>query len=263
MKKTRYLSMLAGVILLLAACRREPQSCPAVDPAPWGTLNGRVAAGDPIQFPVDDYRVAGPFTAFDSDGFFKNKYHAAEDIKKPAGSPVSAIADGNISYSGEKDGYGWLIIVDHPQANTYSLYGHLSPSRWARDRGAVDKGELIGYIGDGDENGYNDEVGWIAPHLHFAIRLGQRSSYTGNGDGRWMAGWTYNCPEELGWLQPSWFITAYAEEGPAIVADNLHKPTFFDRVPVAAIAYGVIFCVVNYRILAAIRRRRRAKQVAS
>ena len=45
-----------------------------------------------------------------------------------------AIADGEISFSGSKGGYGWLIIIDHPQANLYSLYGHLSPASLARDR---------------------------------------------------------------------------------------------------------------------------------
>ncbi|MCO5188928.1 MAG: hypothetical protein M9918_12150 [Anaerolineae bacterium] len=38
----------------------------------------------------------------------------------------------------------------------YSLYGHLSPSRWKLEDDAVmRRGELIRYLGDADENGGN------------------------------------------------------------------------------------------------------------
>jgi murein DD-endopeptidase MepM/ murein hydrolase activator NlpD len=260
MNKHTLVFSMVGVMLLLAACRQTPQSCPEVNRAGAGTLNDLVAASAPIQFPVDPYIVAGQFTSYANSSIFENKYHAAEDIMQTAGSPVYAMADGNISYSGKKDGYGWLVIIDHSQAKTYSLYGHLSPSRWARERGEVKQGELIGYIGDGDENGYNNEVGWIEPHLHFAVRLGKRSNYSGNGDQRWMAGWTYACPEELGWLHPSWFITAYAEEGAAIVADNPNAPTFFNRIDIPVIAYGAAFGIVFGQLFTAVRRRMKGKQ---
>ena len=70
----------------------------------------------------------------------------------PAGTPVYAVADGEISFSGPMGGYGWLIIIDHPQANLYSLYGHLSPGRWRMESGTVEKGEMIamksaGFVG--------------------------------------------------------------------------------------------------------------------
>ena len=61
----------------------------------------------------------------------------------PAGTPVYAVADGEISFSDPMGGYGWLIIIDHPQANLYSLYGYLRPSRRRMEPGTVEKGELI------------------------------------------------------------------------------------------------------------------------
>jgi len=134
------------------------------------------------------------------------EYHAAEDYHLPAGTPVYAIADGRISFSGPMGGYGWLIIIDHPQANIYSLYGHLSPSRWRLESGVVEKGDLIAYLGDPDENGGSPENP-LRPHLHFGIRAGQRTDYPGMGEWRWQAGWIKPCPQDLGWLQPSGVIT--------------------------------------------------------
>lgn len=109
------------------------------------------------------------------------QYHAAEDYHLPAGSPVYAMADGVISYSGPRGGYGWLIIIDHPRANIYSLYGHLSPSQWRLESGPVEKGGLIAYLGDPDENGGSPEQP-LSPHLHFAIRAGQRTDYPDGGE---------------------------------------------------------------------------------
>ena len=136
------------------------------------------------------------------------QYHAAEDYKRPAGTPVYALADGRISFSGTEGGYGWLIIIDHPQANLYSLYGHLSPSRWKLEAGSeVQRGDLIAYLGDSDENGGSEEEP-LEPHLHFGIRAGQTAGYPARGEWRYMAGWIRLCPQDLGWLQPSMIITS-------------------------------------------------------
>ncbi|MCA9935661.1 MAG: M23 family metallopeptidase [Ardenticatenaceae bacterium] len=195
--------------LLLAGCRQELADCPPVVSVPRSSLNGRISTDSPIQFPLDEYAVLGPFEASSSSGVFENKRHAAEDLEASPGTAVYAIADGEISFSGKAGGYGWLIIIDHPQTNTYSLYGHLSPSRWHRGTGPVAKGDLIAYIGDSDENGSSIKYGEMTPHLHFGIRQGQRTDYPKNGDWRWMAGWTTACPSEIGWLQPSQFILNY------------------------------------------------------
>lgn len=116
------------------------------------------------------------------------------------------MADGEVSFSGRMGGYGWLISVDHPQANLYSLYGHLSPSRWRiRSGSVVEKGQLLAYLGDDDENGGSDEQPLVT-HLHFGIRAGQRSDYPGKGEWRWQAGWINPCPADVGWLAPSTII---------------------------------------------------------
>ncbi|MEN8242295.1 MAG: hypothetical protein ABFS17_10270 [Chloroflexota bacterium] len=80
-------------------------------------------------------------------------------------------------------------------------------SMWAAEPGPVEKGELIGYLGDSDENGGSADNPLI-PHLHFGIRAGQRTKYSGSGEWRWQAGWIARCPQDLGWLQPSVIIAS-------------------------------------------------------
>ena len=211
--QSRLLTSSILLILLLAGCAQSPGPC---SPGLPEDLSGAAAfAGDdrlPFRFPLDEVSSdASPsFTNYcaSSDGpESAREYHAAEDFFRPAGTPVYAMADGNISFSGPMDGYGWLIIIDHPQATLYSLYGHLSPSRWRMESGAVEKGELVAYLGDSDENG-GSEKRPLVPHLHLGIRAGQRADYPGMGEWRWQAGWINPCPKDLGWLQPSAIITS-------------------------------------------------------
>jgi len=203
-----------GIILLAimsVSCISTAENCPPSIPVNI-TAAEQYAQDEslPFRFPLDDLRNnfvtdAANFADYGrtTRGF---EYHAAEDIHKPAGTQLYAIADGKISFSGPMGGYGWLIIIDHPQANLYSLYGHLSPSRWRLESGQVKKGDLIAYLGDSDENGGTKESP-LRTHLHLGVRAGQRSDYPARGEWRWMAGWIKPCPQDLGWLQPSIVIT--------------------------------------------------------
>ena len=210
------------VVLLLAACTTQyPESCPSNTPV--GLLDAEEIATDdslPFRFPLDEFTIDGalffgwfgvsnqcPPNAIECFDYPVRQYHAAEDYKRPAGTPVYAMADGRISYSDPAGGYGWLITIDHPLANLYSLYGHLSPSRWKLESGMkVKRGDLIAYLGDPDENGGSAESP-LEPHLHFGIRAGQTADYPAKGEWRYMAGWIRLCPQDLGWLHPSLIIT--------------------------------------------------------
>ncbi|MCJ7700387.1 MAG: M23 family metallopeptidase [Anaerolineales bacterium] len=211
--KQVYLTCSALLIFLLAGCAQGTRACPA---QPYADLSGVEAFSNdarlPFGFPLENVRSdsSSSFTLFcasSSGPESARKYHAAEDYFRPAGTPVYALADGEVSFSGPMGGYGWLIIIDHPQANLYSLYGHLSPSRWRLDSGPVEKGALIAYLGDSHENGGSAEHP-LEPHLHLGIRAGQRSDYPGMEAWRWQAGWIKPCPAGLGWLQPSVVITS-------------------------------------------------------
>jgi murein DD-endopeptidase MepM/ murein hydrolase activator NlpD len=199
---------------LLAACGWRASGSPDVCVRETYRVGADPLPDDaPFRYPLDRWRPGGIYRAHNTSGPFAGEFHAAEDCSAEPGTPVYAVADGVISFSGEKGGYGWLIIVDHPEHGVYSLYGHLSQRRWKKEEGVVEKGELIAYIGDSDENGSSRQYGHFSPHLHFAIRTGERSDYWGLGDGRWQAGWTRACPDSIGWLSPSRFIDSVAVGG--------------------------------------------------
>ena len=210
------------VVLLLSACSTQyPETCPSSTPVGLATA-GEIAADQnlPFSFPLDEspidetlffgwFGVSNECTPDIVDCYVypERLFHAAEDYKRPAGTSVYAMADGTITYSAPARGYGWLILIDHPQANLYSLYGHLSPSRWKLAAGTeVERGELIAYLGDSDENGGSAEQP-VVTHLHFGIRVGQTADYPAKGEWRFHGGWLKLCPQDVGWLQPSLVIT--------------------------------------------------------
>ena len=121
------------LLLLITGCSQAVENCPQQGPADLSEALA-FAENDELlfQFPLEKLGIySNPMPARfcrGSVGIDPKKYHAAEDYHLPAGSPVYAFADGEISFSGRMGGYGWLIIIDHPQFDIYSLYGHLSPN---------------------------------------------------------------------------------------------------------------------------------------
>ena len=74
-------------------------------------------------------------------------------IEAPAGSPVSAVADGKVVYSDWMTGYGMILIVDHG-GGYMSLYAH--NESLLRDTGArVRRGEHIARVGNSGGQGRN------------------------------------------------------------------------------------------------------------
>ena len=81
-------------------------------------------------------------------------------IEAPLGSPVKAIADGEVMVAEPIGTYGTTVILQHGGGD-YSVYGSLS--RTAVNKGSkVAKGQVIGTVGQADPD--------LAPHLHFEIR---------------------------------------------------------------------------------------------
>ena len=106
-----------------------------------------------------------------SSRFSKNRFHPVLKIYRPhrgldyaapAGTPVSAIGDGTVLFSGRKAQYGKLVIIRHP-GNWKTYYGHLLKIVNMERRGKkIKQGQIIGYVGaTGLATG---------PHLHFELR---------------------------------------------------------------------------------------------
>lgn len=89
------------------------------------------------------------------------KLHAGMDLGVGVGTPIYALADGEVIYSGWMSGYGNVVMIDH--GSLISLYAHNS-SLVAKEGKEVKGGQLISYSGNtGLSSG---------PHLHFEIRKG-------------------------------------------------------------------------------------------
>lgn len=92
--------------------------------------------------------------------------HHGLDYAAPAGTPVSALGDGEIVFAGNKGGYGRLVIIRH--ANGYeTYYGHLSKigkQVWSGRK--VEQGQVIGNVGSSGLA--------TGPHLHFEVRINNK-----------------------------------------------------------------------------------------
>ncbi|HEY5731611.1 MAG TPA: M23 family metallopeptidase [Anaerolineales bacterium] len=240
--------ILGIAFLFLAACNTEYQeSCPSYN-LDFDLSKAETYPIDdslPFQFPLDEYEPGS--SNYKSSFVMRGRsslsdpyqYHAAEDSYDPPGTPVYAMADGRIGFSGRAGGYGWLIIIDHPQVNLYSLYGHLSPSRWRQESGTnVKRGDLIAYLEDDYENG-GSEKDPLVPHLHFGIRAGQIADYPGKGEWRWTAGWIRLCPQDAGWLQPSLIITSQEIPAGGYPRPEVDFLTRWGLELIITIAYGL------------------------
>lgn len=88
------------------------------------------------------------------------KIHAGIDIVARFGAPVVATADGRVVFSGNRAGYGKVVVLDHG-FGYQTVYAH--NSRIAAPMGArVARGQLIAYVG---ATGHT-----TGPHLHYEVR---------------------------------------------------------------------------------------------
>lgn len=110
-----------------------------------------------------------------SSGFSNRRFHPilkiyrphhGLDYAAPVGTPVSAIGDGTVIFSGYKGQYGNLVIIRHP--NTWkTYYGHLSRIKKGIKKGKkIQQGQVIGYVGStGLATG---------PHLHYQLNINNK-----------------------------------------------------------------------------------------
>lgn len=92
--------------------------------------------------------------------------HHGLDYSAPAGTPVSAVGEGTVVFSGYRGNYGKLVAIRHPN-NWKTYYGHLSRiNKGVKIGGKIQQGQVIGYVGStGLATG---------PHLHYEVRVNNK-----------------------------------------------------------------------------------------
>jgi murein DD-endopeptidase MepM/ murein hydrolase activator NlpD len=95
-------------------------------------------------------------------------FHDGLDIVGYRGTAIRAAAVGVVSYIGwnpwDQNGRAFMVVVAHP-GGYETLYGHVLPTRQVRVGQMVQRGEVIGYMGN---TGRSTGV-----HLHFELRRGR------------------------------------------------------------------------------------------
>ena len=88
--------------------------------------------------------------------------HLGIDYAAPTGTPVSAVAEGTVTYASRKGGFGNYIEIRHT-AGYVTAYGHLSRfAKGLRPGSRVGQGDVIAYVG---ATGLS-----TGPHLDFRVR---------------------------------------------------------------------------------------------
>lgn len=105
--------------------------------------------------------VQGQFSS--GFGWRRGRFHAGIDIAGPVGSPIVAVMEGTVIFSGwGRDGYGNRVDIEHPNG-LVTRYAHGSQLY-------VQKGQ---YVQQGQTIMSRGSTGWsTGPHLHFEVRPG-------------------------------------------------------------------------------------------
>lgn len=128
------------------ATRRRAAAVPS--PAPGGAVvdaGARITSG--FGFRND------PFTG-------EEKFHAGVDLASSAGDAVRAVRPGRVVFSGEQEGYGNTVIVDHGNG-LVTVYAH-NEANLVKEGDRVDSMTEIARIGSSGRA--------TGPHLHFEVR---------------------------------------------------------------------------------------------
>ena len=89
----------------------------------------------------------------------RGAFHAGVDFAAPKGSKVITTGPGTVSYSGYKNGYGYVVEITHP-TGYLTRYGHNSRNL-VREGQTVQKGDAIAIIGSTGRS--------TGTHVHFEV----------------------------------------------------------------------------------------------
>lgn len=93
--------------------------------------------------------------------------HEGIDIFAPRGTPVTAVTDGRVSYTGERGLGGKQVWVRTGMVSGHSLYYAHLDSITVSDNESVNRGDTLGFVGN------SGNAITTSPHLHFGIYGGR------------------------------------------------------------------------------------------
>jgi murein DD-endopeptidase MepM/ murein hydrolase activator NlpD len=133
------------------------------------TRSSGVSESSRVVFPLP----ADTYTNTDSFGWRSDPYsgdrrfHAGSDLAAPLGTPILAVADGVVSFAGQRGTYGGLITIEHTVGGerVTSYYAHMYDQGIHVATGdSVVASQHIGDVGSAGKS--------TGPHLHLEIHPG-------------------------------------------------------------------------------------------
>ena len=97
------------------------------------------------------------------DGFL---HHQGIDIANAMWMPIRATADGIVTFSGTRGGFGIVVEIEHRRSGYTTRYAHLAEAN-VRVGTRVKRGDIIGALGNTGMS--------TGPHLHYEVRRGNRA----------------------------------------------------------------------------------------
>jgi septal ring factor EnvC (AmiA/AmiB activator) len=141
---------------------------PGQPPAPPTTARPTTTSPPPTTKPPGggglSWPVNGPVTS--PYGPRWGTFHKGIDIGVGMGVPIGAASSGTVFFSGQMDGYGNVILIDHGNG-IVTLYAHQSQLIATKGQ-YVQRGATIGLVGS---TGHS-----TGPHLHFEVRVGSNGN---------------------------------------------------------------------------------------
>lgn len=121
---------------------------------------GKVLVQKYMQKPLNRVRVTSHFSNRRFHPVLKKwKAHNGTDFGAKRGTPILAAAEGRVTFSGRKGGYGNVIKIKHKDGYV-TLYAHQSRLK-AKVGQYVAAGQVIGFVGSTGRS--------TGPHLHFGL----------------------------------------------------------------------------------------------
>jgi murein DD-endopeptidase MepM/ murein hydrolase activator NlpD len=116
----------------------------------------------PSGWPVRAGYISSTF-GFRKDPFRgRGAFHKGLDFAGVRGSPVLAVAEGVVTFSGRQSGYGNLVEIRHPDGKV-TRYGHCD-RLLVKEGASIDRGQTIATLGSTGRS--------TGPHVHFEVLIG-------------------------------------------------------------------------------------------